>query len=124
MDRIGVVLVDMPRMLRQILRTSVQAHPDFSVLAELPDAEHLADVAAETDTRFVITDAATATREGVERLLALRPQIRVLGIERDGRETFLYELRPQRIPLGEVSSETLVDVMRVALRRADASPAS
>jgi DNA-binding NarL/FixJ family response regulator len=115
-ERIGVVLVDMPRILREIVRASVGAGDDFAVLAELPDAEHLADVAAETDASFVITDAVTATPESVERLLTLRPQLRVLGIGGDGRQTFLYELRPQRIPLGEMSPGTLVEVMRVASR--------
>ena len=35
-----------------------------------------------------------------------------LEVQSDGRESVLYELRPHRISLGEVSSDTLVRAIR------------
>jgi len=40
----------------------------------------------------------------------------VLVVSADGRETALFELRPQRTPLGEVSPQTIVDAIRGACR--------
>ena len=38
--------------------------------------------------------------------------LRALEVQSDGRESVLYELRPHRISLGEVSSDTLVRAIR------------
>jgi hypothetical protein len=40
--------------------------------------------------------------------------VRAIEVRSDGRESVLYELRPHRVPLGEISSETLVRTIRAA----------
>ncbi len=45
------------------------------------------------------------------------PTIRVLGVSSDGRSASLYELRPHRLPLGEVSPDGLVQAIREARAR-------
>ena len=58
-----------------------------------------------------------AIREGAPppfgwELFAADPRPRVLGIASEGREGFVYELRPYRMPIGELSPETLVNAVR------------
>jgi DNA-binding NarL/FixJ family response regulator len=111
---IRVLIVDMPRMLREIVRRSVEADTDFTVVGELDDMASVVEAAERTEAQFVVADVGVTELAGVERLLEVLPHVKLLGIARDGRQGFLYELRPQRIPLGELSPETLLDVLRVA----------
>ena len=46
------------------------------------------------------------------RRLVQQLHLRVLTITDDGRNGALYELRPQRIPLGEMSADTLRKAIR------------
>ena len=88
MEPIRIVLADMPRMLRETLE------------------EHDAD--------FVITGADVLRPDDVDALLEARPRMKVLAVVGDGRDAFLYELRPQKVPLGEVSPHTLLEAIRAA----------
>jgi hypothetical protein len=45
---------------------------------------------------------------GVSRMLSHSPSARVLAIAADGAQTVLYELRPQKRVLGEISPTTLL----------------
>ena len=49
-------------------------------------------------------------------LLRKAPNLKVLVLEKSGRTAMLYELRPHRIALGEVSKSGLVDAIRAATR--------
>ena len=46
--------------------------------------------------------------EDVRQLVGAHRGLRALEVQSDGRESVLYELRPHRVPLGEISSDTLV----------------
>ncbi len=45
-------------------------------------------------------------------LLYSAPQSRVLALRNDARTSFLYELRPYMLPLGELSCDALVAAVR------------
>ena len=47
-----------------------------------------------------------------EDLFGANPRLCVLGVEGDGRQTTLYELRPHHARLGELSPTELVTVIR------------
>jgi hypothetical protein len=49
-----------------------------------------------------------------ETLLRQLPAVHVLGVTRNRGQGFLYEMRPQRLPLGELSPEGLVTAIRSA----------
>lgn len=38
-------------------------------------------------------------------------RLRVLGLERNGRRLFAYEMRLNRVPLGELSLEQFIEVI-------------
>jgi hypothetical protein len=47
-------------------------------------------------------------------LLAIAPRLKLLAVIDDGRDAALYELRPQKVALGELSPERLVGIIRGA----------
>ncbi len=111
MDPVEIVLVDMPLMLHDIIREQIAQAPGLRVAADLPDACRLDESVAEGPADVVIAGAAVLEPARVDRLLAARPGLSVLTIDREGRETVLYELRPTRERLGELSPERLLEVV-------------
>src|SRR6266571_423761 len=100
--RTRIVLAGISRMLSDIITDIVTSHAATVAEAEadvvvlgLPDEELPSEYAG---------------------LLSARPQTRLLGVSGDGRRAFLYELRPYRSALGEVSPQTLLDAIRAAAR--------
>jgi hypothetical protein len=105
-----VLLFAMPPLLRDILA---------SLLADLPGIEllqrahrgSLLDAAIATDADVVIAEESTASPEEVGDLLELRPLTRALAVAHDGRAGVLYELRPHRHVIGELSVDSVLAAM-------------
>jgi hypothetical protein len=63
-------------------------------------------------------DVAIVSGEGetldaaLRELVCERPRLRALAVGGDGNEAALYEVRPHRTALGELSSATLLDAVR------------
>jgi hypothetical protein len=104
----------MPTMLRQLVRQIAAGSPDVAVVAELSSAlrDPTEVVAARPDV--VILGIDETSEEVVTSLLYASPAVRVLGITSDAAQTTLYELRPQRVQLGELGSDALRVVIRAA----------
>jgi DNA-binding NarL/FixJ family response regulator len=83
-----------------------------SLLADLPD------LARETDPDVVIVGIQDDEfpSECVELLLE-RPRMKVLALEELAGRARLYELRPERVEIGEVSADEVVETIRAAVRR-------
>jgi len=115
--RIRVVLAEMPRMLRDIVQTILAAQPDVA-LATAHGGATLAETLGTLDAAdapdVVILAEPLPNAEDYASVLYARPRLRLVGISSDGRNAHLYELRPQRIALGALSPDTLVDVVRAA----------
>lgn len=111
-EPINVVLIGITGMLSQIVR-GILAEPDIRVTAELSSNGDHPDLrrAADADVAILASDDYTLPAAGRE-LLAARPGMKVLTIRDDGRETFLYELRPFQVQLGQVSPQTLLEAIR------------
>lgn len=104
----------MPQMLHDIIREQIATAPGLRVAADLRDAASLGEAVANGPVDVVIAGTDVLDTASVDRLLARRPDLRVLTIDREGRETVLCELRPHRQRLGELSPERLLDVVRSA----------
>lgn len=113
MRRIRILLVDMPRMLGDIVTSIVSGQPDMEVVGDLPYPAELHAVVRDTRADVVMLGLREPELpDGCVGLLETFPWVRVLGVAADGRSAFLYELRPQRQSLGEVSPHELVHVIR------------
>jgi hypothetical protein len=109
---IRVLLLGMPTMLREIVRRIAEDAPGLDVIAELPDANIDSPEILRAEPDVVITGADRISEDAVTNLLRRRHAIRILGISADARQVALHELRPQRVPLGELAPAMLVAAIR------------
>jgi hypothetical protein len=99
----------MSQMLREIVRSLVAGDPDLELVAELSDARGLADAVSHCGPDVVVGRSKPGE---IRDLLERRPTMKIVQVENDGRSSFLYELRPHRVPLGELSNARLLEVLR------------
>jgi hypothetical protein len=112
LERTRVLLMGMPTMLRQVVREVVARVPEFVVVGEFPTAD--LDEARGAGASVAIVGAADVSERWVRQLLRGSCRLRVLSISVDGSQTTLYEMRPHRVPLGELGPEALVAAIRAA----------
>ncbi len=116
MDRIRVLVAEMPRMLRDLFKHVVAEQTDMDLVGELLDPLGLLLAAGQTHADVVILGLHNSEFPGIcSHLLGEYPHIKILGVTEDGRRAYLYELRPEKIPVGEVSPEGLLAAIRTAV---------
>lgn len=111
MERTRIVLIDMSPLLREIVREIIVREPDLEIVAEHESTDVAAAIAGDHPD-FVIVGPDAATNGQVCSLVGAGLGLRALEVHSDGKESVLYELRPRRIALGEISSETLLRAIR------------
>ena len=114
LEQTRVVLIGMPRMLREIVREVISAEPDLAIVGEFDD-QYAARLAIDAQAAaVVITALEEASPIDFGHLLSEHPHLRVLSLSADGSESFLCELRPHEQTLGELSPNELLGVIRGA----------
>lgn len=108
MERTRILLADMPRMLFDIVAEVLHGQPDMEVVEAEPGSVLELAGRARADVVIMGADDPTIASE----LLAAHPRVKLLAVTGADGECWLYELRPQRISLGEVSPTSLVDEIR------------
>ena len=111
MEPSRIVLFDLPRITREIIEQAVEGEPDMVIVDGLADYASLFDVVERSAPDFVISGQDYELAE-VCAVLSRRPRLRVMVVVGDGREAALYELRPTRTPLGEISPKAIVEAIR------------
>lgn len=118
MERIQILLVDMPRIVEEMIEQAVVAQPDMHVVGAVRDPDALVRAARETQPDFVIfglpPEAEGGFPDGCTELLEEQPRTKALGVAVEASNAYLYELRPERTPLGEVGPEEIVTAIRGA----------
>jgi hypothetical protein len=111
-DPIRILLLAMPRLMRDIVEAELLAQPDILVL-DAPDSATALEVAIRRgEPDFVLTGVEHTF--SVSSLFDERPWMRVVELEAEAAHGHLYELRPCRLDLGPVSAPQLVDTIRAA----------
>lgn len=101
----------MSPLLREIVREIIVREPDLEIVAEHATMD--VDEAVERDDPdFVIVGPDAATDGRVRSLVGAGLGLRALEVHSNGKESVLYELRPHRVALGEISSDTLLRAIR------------
>jgi len=118
LQRIQIVLVDMPRMLRDMIEEAVAAQPDMRVVEVVPERSALLEATRRTRPEFVIFGVDDGDEDdfppGCLEVLEEQPRTRILGIQATAGVAYLYELRPERTRIGEVAPEDVVAAIRSA----------
>jgi hypothetical protein len=115
----------MPQMLREIVRSHLAVDERFDIVGEY--TQHVSiDLAVDRSMAdyVIVGDDVFESCAVRRRVLEEGPQVRVLAIRPDGRQTTLHQLRPEQVDLGELSPERLVEVMAGATPRGCAEEAA
>ena len=99
-------------MLLDMLHHVVASNPSMTVVGQVGDADLLAAARQTRADVVLVGQKVKDERKRYAELLLRRPRLKVLAIAHDGRTGSLYELRPRRVPLGELSADTLYRAMR------------
>jgi DNA-binding NarL/FixJ family response regulator len=116
LEQIRILLVDMPRLVHEMVESAVSAQRDMQVVGSVHGPGEVADAVRTSRPSFVIVGVDDeAFLDGCLEAFDDEPKLKVLGIEADAGEGYLYELRPVKRPLGEISPSGIVDAIREAL---------
>lgn len=117
-EKFRILLVDVSRLTGELVERAVAHADDMGVVGHASSLDALREAARKTHADVVIVGLRNheLPQPAVDLLLE-RPRIKVLAIqELDGRAR-LYELRPDRVEIGEVSPDDVVHTIRAALLR-------
>lgn len=114
---IRILLADMPAMLMEIVAEILAAEPDLTVVEMLADSPDLKDAIKRTQAEVVVTQQISSIHESgnIARLLPDH-RLKIIALTDNGRQGVLYELRPHRAPLGDMSADRLVAAIRAVAR--------
>jgi hypothetical protein len=105
-----IALIDMPRMLREIVDEALSTRSDVRLVDENRD-DSLVGAIDRSGAAFAIVSSESVGPAEVCRLLDERPRVKVFAIADGGRDGCLYELRPNLVLVGELSPESLVQTV-------------
>jgi hypothetical protein len=108
-------------MQREILAESLAA-PDIEIADGSGEPADLIEAAERSGAEFVIAGAGRFAPDEVSALLNLHPGVKVLALSESGRQGLLYELRPHRVPIGDLSPDALLATIRGSRRRPARTP--
>jgi len=112
-EGIRILLAEVPRMLREIIESVIDGQADMSIVGTIPTRDRVVSALDTTPADVVIVGLRHAeTTTALDPVLYERPRLKVLAISGDGGSSTLCELRPYRVPLGDVSPSGLVDAIR------------
>ena len=118
METIRVFIADLPVMLRDIVGRLISAADDMEVAGYgLKDRDLVESVVSSEADVVVLGCADARLSDSGARLLDSRPCLKVVAIAGDGKRASLYELRPHRRAIGEVSPESLIERIRMAMNK-------
>jgi DNA-binding NarL/FixJ family response regulator len=106
---ITLLLVEMPRMLRDVIRNILDVEPDLRVVADDVEASALIErVERDRPDVVVLLAEPGSPPDMCEELLNRFPRMAVVALEEHGQRGSIYRLRPTRARVAEISSAELV----------------
>ena len=98
--------------LRDIIVDAVSNEPDIELMSVEPQSER--DLESAGADVLIVGTAEPNDLEVPARLLYVAPRMSVLMIAASGSAAVLYELRPRKLPLGDVTAAGLIAAIRLS----------
>lgn len=114
MGTLRILVVGMPRLVRDMIERTIKAQPDMEVIVDEHGVDGLGGDGGSAPDFVVCGLDFPWLPDEFRTLLEEQPRAKVLGIDAAGGHAYLYELRPQRVAIGEVSPEDIVEAIRLA----------
>jgi hypothetical protein len=114
-ERTRLVLVDVWNLAAEIIEDAAAEEPKLEIVAHFSQPINLVAAVDRTDAHFIITGSRDEHVAEVGPLLRKYPYVKVLAVDEDENETFLYELRPHERRLGLLSHHRLLQAIRDAI---------
>src|SRR3954471_5478856 len=102
----------MPRLLHDIVRAVLTGLPDVELESTNLERRELREAGAVREADVVIVAEDDDARDHYIEMLYAHPRLRLVAISGHARAAFLYELRPHRVLLGELSPDALLHAVR------------
>src|SRR5215207_7286183 len=118
----GILLSEMPRMMRDVVETILEGAPDLCVVADGVETHALVS-RVETDQPDLVmlwadSDSQPAAGSDVlDELLGRFPHVAVVALEDRGQRASIYTTRPRRVRREEISRTQLLAAIRRAAER-------
>jgi DNA-binding NarL/FixJ family response regulator len=115
MAAVRTAMIGMSPMFRDIVKRSVARQVTLEVILEMKAHESL-DRLKHFAPELVLICLNPASRDDIgEKILRILPCARVIAFSRDKRDGYLYETRPSRATLSDISPETLIKAITRSL---------
>jgi DNA-binding NarL/FixJ family response regulator len=115
MAAVRTAMIGMSPMFRDIVKRSVARHVTLEVILEMKAHESL-DQLKNFAPELVLICLNPAFRDDIgEKILTVLPSARVIVFSRDKRDGYLYETRPTRATLSDISPEKLIKAIARSL---------
>jgi DNA-binding NarL/FixJ family response regulator len=117
LTEIRIVLLSLRGLLHDLIKAVLAGSPDLSVVAECSDPADLPALIARSGAEVVVCDLDESTALDVgTRLFEPHLRVKVIAVQDDGQRAVLWELRPQRRELGDLSVPGFVEAVRRVTR--------
>ncbi|HEX2681698.1 MAG TPA: hypothetical protein VHQ03_10435 [Candidatus Dormibacteraeota bacterium] len=103
-----IALIDLDTLNNEIVKAIIETQPELTLVYERPGAADLVRVAQDTHADVLIVGSRSVDANVVCALLERWPRLKTLAVNNDGQGGDLYEWRPRRTHLGELSPPTLL----------------
>ena len=113
MSDIRVIVGKVPKLLGEIITSAFVSENAMSVIGEARGDDELVGLCERTQPNVIVMGMIDENTEAVaHRLLTRCPLAKIVAFASEGRNTFLFELRPHKVELGMLSSDDLVRLVR------------
>ncbi|MES9852171.1 MAG: hypothetical protein ABW170_10100 [Candidatus Thiodiazotropha sp. L084R] len=112
MSDIRVILGKVPCLLNEIISKAILRESNISIVGKANSEHELFKLCVNTQADLIILGSTDAGFEEIgNSLLQQFPKVKIVVLTESGRSSFVYELRPHKVEIGELSAEELVGLV-------------
>lgn len=116
-DRIRVLLANHPTIIPDLVRTLIEAQPDMEIVGDSRGPMRILQEVGRTKADAVILVQVGSGEPGLcSQLLAVYPDLTILGIAPDMKTAFVEQIRSRRRDIVNTQNANIVETLRASVR--------